>query len=363
MEQDRNDLPPDIRGIIEALEKKEQGLSTLVLVFESLKQYAQKQQEPQEVINEHRNDAEQTAIVLGVVKAMTKAASEKLTSPNDAQVLNDSQEPNYSSIEIEELEKIPIEVMTELVSKHRLLGAVLNKAIDNKSLALEYRLPEMSFFAADIINLIPVFIAAQEMELEPEFIFVPQNLTIEQWSNLLNNLSSITNNRNLENGITVTNNFEVPIDRFQNDKLENNHWKLSVITSSPLTVQGNQAIVTKLCRDGLNLPDRENIAELTKFFTNQEYAANLAPSIKQTDTRFDDYLSLQLLRLLNHQEPIDSIHWTIGEMRQDDQGQVIVSLYKWSKIHHAISLNYVYWDYLSTEGVGGNLRLSCQARS
>ncbi|MEK7059577.1 MAG: hypothetical protein AAB971_02370 [Patescibacteria group bacterium] len=226
--------------------------------------------------------------------------------------------PKIDTETTERLEALPADYRELVVTRYAERYTAVDGYIREGKLSEAYRLPELGSLMGRIVAIAPAHEAIEASGGQPEFDFVPQGLSLEQWSGLLK--GHRLPDGEISNGAYRYHSIDKVTDPTK-PRQDTNRWDVAVMDVSPEpAVRGISADGSKAAKDynlKKSLKALEEASQAIGMPVRINTNCDLSPNellIKQISPSEDMKFAIQLGRLERREQPIDSNNiWTIGK--------------------------------------------------
>ena len=179
--------------------------------------------------------------------------------------------------------------------RYDLMSDAVNGAIADMHLDDAYQLPDKESFYRDIEILSPFYDVMLARGWEPEFVFVPDGLTHQQWSGLLG-----TSDGGQPRDVLDASGLQTFDDELFDFGHGESPWRLVVIcTTVDVPIAGISPDGERGQAAGTIMRTLEDVVSVDEFDTAEEVVKYISPTAAE-------YLAAQWTRLIDREEPLDS---------------------------------------------------------
>jgi hypothetical protein len=212
-----------------------------------------------------------------------------------------AQVPEIDVETTERLEVLPTDYRKLVLNRYTEKNEVVGTQINANTLPEHYRLPGLSEFIEEVIALAPVYEAFIKNSWEPEVVFVPNNLSLEQWDSLLmgHTLPNGRKSKGLSRAWRVNEVYDQGTDA--------NPWYLAIVCST------ERPPLTNVSPDGEHGSRANKTIRILSELPNIADVSSPEAIINQASPSEEMYCAFQLARLERGEQPVDTETWTIGK--------------------------------------------------
>ena len=200
-------------------------------------------------------------------------------------------------------EVLPIDFRERLVTRYVQKREAVARQLADGALPENYQFPELSDLLERAVSLAATYEVMVESGWEPDVVFVPRGLDLEQWNALLTGHRLV--DQSWSEGLHRTwAGFEIAHPA--SSEVEVSPWSIAVISGA------ERPVLTSVSKDGKHgFNAKKAVKELSELPSVTDTSSAEAVILQASPTE-ERYLALQLAHLERGERPVDSKTWTIG---------------------------------------------------
>ncbi len=211
--------------------------------------------------------------------------------------------PEVDAETTERLEGLPADYREQVVTRYEQKRQAVARQIKDGTLPENYQLPELSTFVERVVALAPTHEVMPKKDWQPEVVFVPKGLSLEQWDVLLTG-HELGNDSKSAGAYRTWTGHEV-VD--QASEADGNLWGVAVISAT------DRPVLTNVSKDGKNGSNAKQAVKALSELPSVTDTSSAEAVVKQASPTEERYFALQLARMERGEKPVDAETWTLGK--------------------------------------------------
>jgi hypothetical protein len=284
----------------------------------------------------------------------TKADTEE--TPDEAETRLRQEVENEFEVDTDpktkkKLESLPQNLRDRVALRYNQKSAAVAEYVRQGKLPEDYLLPDLSVLIERVMAVAPTFEHMQYEEgWQPEIVFVPQDLSPEQWNGLIEG-------QKLPDGSTMNGtyrSFSGETSDPTNSKPDaNSLWDVAVIDT------GHEPTYLNISKDGTHGSNAKKAVKALAKLPSVKDNSSAEIIVAQVSPREEVYNALQLSLLEQGEWPVDRETWTISKENVTVGGGLGSVLQSFNPDYRQV---YSAWSYRDDAGDDGGVRASASGR-
>lgn len=249
----------------------------------------------------------------------------------------------------EAIESLDYGYKSRIITRYIKTSKMITIRINNGSLPETYKMPDLNEFADRLVALAPSYEAWVAEGWEPEVVFVPEELSHEQWNNLLRG-HKLKNGRSSEGVSIEWEGIYNPIDITAPTTKETDHnlWDVAVMSGL------DHPALVNVSPDGTHGNSAAETIKLLSKLPSFTPSSSMEGIIKQFSPSQDMHFAFELARLNRGERPadVDTENWTIGKEKIVVDGAPQSLFYYWRSATSKVCSSWVSIDYSRASAIG-----------